>query len=72
MMPHARHEIAGVWNMQISHEIISARSSSLPETYMPEYFPEKFKSSVEKEYGNAEILSSTSGSATESDMGNAR
>lgn len=65
MMPHARHEISGVWNMQIFHEIISARSSSLPGSYMPEYFPEKFKSSVEKEYGNAEILSSTSGSATE-------
>lgn len=55
MMLDARHEIPAVWNMQISHEIFSARSSSLPGTYRPEYFPEKLRSSVEKECGKAEI-----------------
>lgn len=59
---NASHEILGVWNTQIFHAIISARSSSPPGTYRPEHFPEKLKSSVEKECGKSD-LSSTSGSA---------
>lgn len=55
MMLDARHEILTVWNMQISHAVSLARSSSLPGTYRPEYFPEKIKSSVEKECRKSEI-----------------
>lgn len=55
MMLDARHETLGVWNLQISHAIISARSSSLAGTHRPEHFPEKLKSSVEKECEKSEI-----------------